>query len=210
MKRIIQILLLGISFSYYSQNKCKECDSLINKSKNEYDYSSYEKYHKYCLLRDTFYYDDSVVSKNKNTAKIYLITSKNYCNTFYSIDKYEAKTKKFLFGYDIEDKDTIFHAILQSKDVNGIMNRVYEHFSLNQIYPKQCIDDHISGTVYITFVLNKSGEVIDVQAIKGPHKLLMIEAERVVKTLPVLTPIKYNGRYVKVRFGLPIRFSITR
>jgi TonB family protein len=208
LKRIIQILLLGISFSYYSQNKCKECDSLINKSKNEYDYLSYEKYYKNCLSADTFYYDGPVISKNKSTALNYIVTNKNNCNTYYSIKKFETKTKKFLFGYEIENGDTAYYPLLESKDVNAIMNKIYEHFSLNQTYPKECREENITGVVYITFIVGENGKVKKIHTIKGPHKLLMIEAERLVKTMPVLPQIKYNGRYVNVRLYLPIRFSL--
>ena len=94
MKKLIQIFLFGINLSIYSQDKCKTCDSLLNKSKNDYDYLSYEKYYKSCLITDTFYYDGSIVSKNKNTSVHYIVTNKNYCNNYYSIKKFETKTKE--------------------------------------------------------------------------------------------------------------------
>lgn len=57
------------------------------------------------------------------------------------------------------------------------------------------------------FIINDKGEVVDIK-IKGPHKKLEKEANRIIKKLPKFTPGKQNNTNVKVRYSLPINFGV--
>jgi hypothetical protein len=45
--------------------------------------------------------------------------------------------------------------------------------------------------------------------VKGVHKTLDNEANRVIKTMPQWTPGKQRGKAVNARFTLPIKFKIS-
>jgi len=57
--------------------------------------------------------------------------------------------------------------------------------------------------VYVVFKIDKNGTIVDLRA-RGPHKRLEMEAMRVVKLLPQMTPGKLRGKPVGVKYTLPI------
>ena len=68
----------------------------------------------------------------------------------------------------------------------------------------------ISGTVYVTFVINKKGKVenaIIIRGVKG-GKGLEIEALRVINKMPDWSPGLTNNKPVKVQFTFPIKFML--
>jgi len=61
--------------------------------------------------------------------------------------------------------------------------------------------------VYVQFKIDKSGNIVNVQA-RGPHARLEKEAVRVVEKLPNMTPGKQRGRAVGVKYTLPITLVV--
>ncbi|CAN5312214.1 hypothetical protein BH10BAC1_BH10BAC1_18040 [soil metagenome] len=68
----------------------------------------------------------------------------------------------------------------------------------------------VSGTVYVTFVVDTSGSISQIKilrgVIRGPG--LDNEAIRVIRKMPKWNPGKQNGKVVNVQFNLPIKFTI--
>lgn len=77
-------------------------------------------------------------------------------------------------------------------------------------YPEGAKEKGISGTVYITFVVNEQGKVVDAKIARGVDASLDKEALRVVKQLKTWTPGKMNGEAVKVSYTVPIKFALDR
>jgi protein TonB len=75
-------------------------------------------------------------------------------------------------------------------------------------YPQEALENDIQGTVYIRFVVTRSGAVGEAQVLRSVHELLDKEALRVVKSLPNWTPGKQNGTPVSVWFVMPIKFTL--
>jgi protein TonB len=71
-------------------------------------------------------------------------------------------------------------------------------------------EQSISGTVYVSFVVEKNGNVTDVKTERGvtggPN--LSKEAEKAVKKLSNFTPAKMNGKSVRYRYRIPIKFTL--
>ncbi len=61
--------------------------------------------------------------------------------------------------------------------------------------------------VYVVFKIDKNGDVVDLRA-RGPHKRLEMEAMRVAKLLPKMTPGKHRGKPVGVKYTLPITLLV--
>ena len=71
-------------------------------------------------------------------------------------------------------------------------------------------ENGITGTVYVQFVVDQNGEVVDVTVVRGAaSKDLDQEATRVIKALPKWTPGKQTGKPVRVQFTLPIKFVLS-
>jgi len=64
------------------------------------------------------------------------------------------------------------------------------------------------GTVYVRFVVNSAGQVVDVEAVRGVSGLLDKEAMRVVSLMKKWKPGAQHGIAVNVRMILPIKFQL--
>lgn len=84
-----------------------------------------------------------------------------------------------------------------------IQRFVAENFS----YPDQALDEGITGTIYVDFVVEKDGTVQQATIYKGVCKECDLEAIRVVKRLR-LKPILIDGKPERIRFRIPIRLAL--
>jgi TonB family protein len=75
-------------------------------------------------------------------------------------------------------------------------------------YPELARKKGIEGTVYVTFVIEKTGDVTGVKVLRGIGYGCDEEAIRVVKKMPKWKPGQQNGKTVKVQCNLPIKFSL--
>ena len=75
-------------------------------------------------------------------------------------------------------------------------------------YPTIAQENGIQGTVYVAFVVNRDGRIVDVQVVRGVDSSLDKEAVRVIEAMPPWNPGKQRGQPVRTRFTLPIRFTL--
>lgn len=76
-------------------------------------------------------------------------------------------------------------------------------------YPVMAKESGIQGTVYVTFVVERSGAVTDVKILRGIGGGCDEEAVRVVKNMPKWEPGKQRGKPVRVQFNMPIKFTLS-
>jgi protein TonB len=74
-------------------------------------------------------------------------------------------------------------------------------------YPQEAQDNEIQGAVVVQFIVDKNGNVSDVEAVSGPAELRP-EAVRVVQRSGKWTPAVQNGRQVKSYKKQPIVFRL--
>jgi protein TonB len=77
----------------------------------------------------------------------------------------------------------------------------------NLRFPRLALANAVSGKVFVAFTVLASGEIADVQILKGLGYGTDEEAARVVKLMPAWTPGRQNSHPVAVRYTLPITFS---
>jgi TonB family protein len=82
------------------------------------------------------------------------------------------------------------------------------YLSQNLRYPKIANKNGISGRVYVQFVVNSKGNVVDAVVIRGIDPALDKEAVRLVMSSPSWAPGKQRGNNVKVQFTFPIDFVL--
>lgn len=79
-------------------------------------------------------------------------------------------------------------------------------------YPAAARELGVEGMVVVSFVVGKDGSISDMKILKDPGAGCGKEALRVVKKMSELgqkwTPGKQQGRTVKVRYNLPVRFKL--
>lgn len=118
-----------------------------------------------------------------------------------------------MLDFDVEgeeqDEAEIFFIVedmpdFKGKGLNGFRNWVMKNLE----YPEIAAENGISGTVYVTFVVEPTGLVNKVTIVRGVDPALNKEAVRVVKTSPKWTPGKQRGKAVRVAFTFPIKFVL--
>ncbi|TXK52635.1 energy transducer TonB [Pontibacter qinzhouensis] len=85
---------------------------------------------------------------------------------------------------------------------------MFTFISKNIKYPQQAIRAHIEGTVYVSFVVSRTGEISDIEVLRGLGAGCDEEAVRVIKSMPKWAPGKQNGRTVPVRYNIPIKYTL--
>lgn len=90
-------------------------------------------------------------------------------------------------------------------DANSFAQWVYGQIK----YPQQCIEEQIEGRVVLQFTINATGQVCDVNVLRGVNPAIDEEAVRAVKESPIWTPGKTeDGKVVPVSFIFPIVFAL--
>jgi protein TonB len=106
-----------------------------------------------------------------------------------------------------EDWDKTFTKVEIESEYPGGSAAWQRYLNKTLRYPQEAIDNEIQGTVVIQFIVDKEGNVSDVEAISGPEEL-RAEAQRVIKKSGKWTPAVQNGRQVKSYKKQPIVFRL--
>lgn len=79
----------------------------------------------------------------------------------------------------------------------------------NLQFPQKYKGSGISGTVYVTFVVSKTGKVANAKVLRGVIEAPEYdeEAVRVVSVMPNWVPGEQNGNQVSVQYNMPIKFT---
>lgn len=82
-----------------------------------------------------------------------------------------------------------------------------QYIAENLRYP-QNVEGCISGRVVVTMIINEDGTVSDAKVVKSSDTQLDAEALRVISEMPKWKPATRNGKYTKVRYTIPVKFSL--
>lgn len=82
------------------------------------------------------------------------------------------------------------------------------YIAQNVEYPQVAIDNDIEGTVYIRFIVSKTGEVKKPTVMRGAAPSLDSAAVAVCRTIPDFTPGMQAGKTVNVWYTVPIVFQL--
>lgn len=86
----------------------------------------------------------------------------------------------------------------------GGESALYKYISENFTWPSRDIEEGNEGRVFVQFVVDQNGEIVDVKVARGINERLNSEAIRVIKGMPRWSPGKNGGVPVKVRYMIPV------
>jgi protein TonB len=107
-----------------------------------------------------------------------------------------------------EDPNMIYTVVEQPAEFPGGMAAMMKFISQNMKYPSQARRMGTEGSVFVEFVVDQQGKISDAHVIKGIGAGCDEEAVRVVNKMPNWKPGKQNGKAVRVRFVLPVKFVL--
>ena len=104
--------------------------------------------------------------------------------------------------------DEVFLVVEVAPEYTGGEDALIKYLSENILYPQVARESNIQGTVYVSFIIEKNGEVSNTKVMRGIGGGCDEEAVRVVKGMPNWIPGTQRGKPVRVQFNLPIRFVL--
>jgi TonB family protein len=106
--------------------------------------------------------------------------------------------------------DTITYAVRERMpEFKGGLTGLGQFLSSNLRYPASAQKDGAQGRVFVSFVVCEDGTLCDYEIIKGVHPDIDKEALRVTKAMSGRwTPGVQRGKKVRVRYNMPINFSL--
>lgn len=177
----------GMSYSYYEDGSAREVTCRVD---------GVYKYH--------HYYDEYGVDQLKNGMGQYSRSEKGH--VYWSIVEDSVLIGSFNIMEDTGD--TLFSVVEQMPKPIGGMRGFYQCIQKTLKYPAPARRKGVQGKVFVQFIVDKNGDLIDVKSVKGIGSGCDEESVRAIKECDPWEPAKFKGKNVKVRMILPITFKL--
>ena len=92
----------------------------------------------------------------------------------------------------------------------GGIEKFYAYVGKSIKYPPMAAENNIQGKVFLSFVVEKNGELTDIHVDRKLGGGTDEEAVRVLKASPRWTPGIQNGKPVRVKYNIPISFTLSQ
>jgi protein TonB len=109
---------------------------------------------------------------------------------------------------DTEDYDKIFTKVENPAEFPGGLDGWRRYLERNLNYPESAQDNGTQGVVRVQFIVDRDGNISEVQSLNDPGDGLADEAVRIIKKGPKWKPAEQNGRKVVYRHIQSITFQL--
>ena len=109
---------------------------------------------------------------------------------------------------EVEPETLGFNTVEIQPQFPGGMEELARFIGKNLRYPSNAAKAGVQGKVYVSFTVQTDGSISDVMALKGIGFGCDEEALRVLRAMPAWKPGSQSGRRVRVKFNMPIAFTL--
>ncbi len=102
----------------------------------------------------------------------------------------------------------IFTVVEKQPEFPDGMKAMRAYIDKHLVYPEEARKAGITGTVFVAFVINADGSIQDAQVLKGIGYGCDEQAVQLILGMPHWIPGRQQGKAVRVKYNLPIRFGI--
>lgn len=102
-----------------------------------------------------------------------------------------------------------FVSIEKVPEFPGGMKKFYEYLGKSIRYPKTAQNNNVQGKVWLSFTVEKDGELSDIKITRGLGSGTDEEAQRVLAESPKWIPGIQNGKAVRVKYNININFTLS-
>lgn len=102
-----------------------------------------------------------------------------------------------------------FVSIDKQPSFPGGMEMFYQYLKKTVKYPAEAQEKNVQGKVFLSFTVEKNGELADIKVERKLGAGTDEEAVRILKESPKWIPGIYHGKAVRVKYNIPINFSLT-
>lgn len=122
----------------------------------------------------------------------------------------ETKVEEVVVSHveEKENVDEVFSVVEESAEPKGGMAAFYKYVGEKIKYPAQARRMGVEGRVFVQFVVNRDGSIVDVTVLKGIGAGCDEEAQRIVQSAPAWKPGKQRGKAVRQKMVIPIIFRL--
>lgn len=106
-------------------------------------------------------------------------------------------------------EDSVYRHVDKKALFPGGSDSLKSFIRKNLCYPSEewgCVE----GSVIVRFIVEKDGSISDVKVIRSIEPLVDDEAVRVVRSMPKWIPAEKDGKAVRSRFMLPVKWGLYR
>jgi len=107
-----------------------------------------------------------------------------------------------------EPTDKAYEVVEQMPTFKGGDAALMKYLSENIKYPETAEKAGEQGRVVVNFIVEKDGAVSNVKVVRSVTPTLDAEAVRVIKAMPKWVPGKQDGKFVRVKYNVPVSFRL--
>ena len=104
--------------------------------------------------------------------------------------------------------EEIFLVVENEPEFPGGEDSLYAYIARNIKYPEAAKKEKIEGRVFVTFIVEKDGQVSSAKLLRDIGGGCGEEAIRVVKSMPKWKPGTQRGKPVRFQFNMPVSFGL--
>lgn len=108
----------------------------------------------------------------------------------------------------VEEEEKPLIVVEQNPEFTGGYEAMQKFLRDKIQYPTLAQESGIQGTVFISFVVSRTGKISNVKVLRGIGGGCDEEAVRVVNLMPNWVPGRQNGQAVPVQFQIPVKFQL--
>jgi protein TonB len=108
----------------------------------------------------------------------------------------------------VEEEEKPLLVVEQNPEFQGGLEALLKYLQKKIQYPALAQESGIQGTVFVQFVVSKTGKISNVKILRGIGGGCDEEAIRVTKEMPNWIPGRQNGQPVPVMFQIPVKFQL--
>ncbi len=116
------------------------------------------------------------------------------------------------FAMGTNGKEEAFTYVEDMPEFPGSSEAMYQYLAEKIKYPNEDREKGLQGMVIVNFVVQPDGYLSDIKVLRGVSPGLDAEAIRVIESMNAMeerwTPGRHQGRFVPVKFTLPIKFIL--
>lgn len=106
------------------------------------------------------------------------------------------------------EKEIPYTWVEEMPSYKGGVGELMKFFSENLNYPEIAKRAGVEGKVILSFIVDKSGRINEVEVLKGIGAGCDEEAMRVINSMPNWNPGKQNGKAVLTKINIPVVFKL--
>lgn len=118
---------------------------------------------------------------------------------------------KFISGTQTIGDKMYEYAVLEvAPNFKGGIKEFYKYLGKSIRYPEDALSRNITGVVIVKFAIEKDGQIVDAEIVRSVFPSIDKETLRLVSGMPKWSPGFLRGVPVKMKYSLPVNFSISR